>query len=125
MDDTKDFNRDNLGPTGVSRRSYTLDHIAVVSKDIKQSVVWHEEQLGASLLYEDETWALVRLSDGTKVAFVTGDQHPPHVGLRSSAPEPPGLVQHRDGSRSTYCRDPHSGAVYEWIWYPAMGDRVL
>lgn len=124
MDVTNDFNRVNLEATSVSRHSYTLDHIAVVSTDIRQSVIWHEEQLDASLLYEDETWALVRLSDGTKVAFVSEGQHPPHVGLRSSAPEPSGLVQHRDGSRSTYCRDPHSGAVYEWIWYPAMGDRV-
>ena len=97
---------------------YALDHIAIESSDLAGSVAWHQEFLSASVLHMDETWALMRLLDGTKIALVTPGQHPPHIGIRPNGPEPAGLITHRDRSRSAYCHDPHSNAVYEMIWYP-------
>jgi len=97
---------------------YVLDHIAIESSDIAGSVKWHQAFLSAVVLHMDETWALMRLLDGTKIALVTPSQHPPHIGIRPDGPEPEGLISHRDGSRSAYCHDPHSNAVYEMIWYP-------
>ncbi len=98
--------------------NYRLDHVAIEAHDIQESVKWHKENLNAVCLHEDETWALLKLVDGTKIALVTKTQHPPHVGLRPDV-EPFGdLSAHRDGSYSFYQKDPHSSAVYEWIWYP-------
>lgn len=103
-----------LGETPI----YRLDHIAVEAHDIKKSVAWHVSAMSAEVLHEDDTWALMRLPDGTKVALVTRGQHPPHIGIVPKT-EPFGdLNAHRDGSYSFYEKDPHSTAVYEWIWYP-------
>lgn len=98
--------------------TYRLDHIALEAHDIRKSVEWHAATLGATCLYEDETWALLRLTDGTKIALVTKGQHPPHIGIVPDS-EPFGdLKVHRDRSYSFYQKDPYSNAVYEWLWYP-------
>jgi len=98
--------------------TYKLDHIAIEAHDIKKSVEWHKERLQAIVLYEDLTWAIMRLADGSKIALVTKGQHPPHIGIIPDC-EPFGDLQvHRDKSYSFYEKDPHSSAVYEWIWYP-------
>ena len=99
--------------------TYKLDHIAIEAHNIKESVEWHKERLQAIVLHEDATWAIMRLLDGTKISLVTKGQHPPHVALIPDC-EPFGDVKlHRDKSYSFYEKDPHSSAVYEWIWYPA------
>ncbi len=100
------------------RQIYTLDHIAVESSSIAESVRWHIERLTAEVLYEDSTWALLRLADGTKVALVTPGSHPSHIAIRPKSDPFGDTKTHRDGSYSFYEKDPHSSAVYEWIWYP-------
>lgn len=115
-------NSDKQVQTITLSNGYALDHIAIESSDIAGSVAWHQEFLSAAVLHMDETWALMQLVDGTKIALVTPGQHPPHIGIRPNGPEPAGLITHRDGSRSAYCHDPHSNAVYEMIWYPMTQD---
>jgi len=108
-----------------NHQGYKLDHIAIETFNIAGSVEWHQKTLQAQVLHIDETWALMRLVDGTKIALVTRGQHPPHVGIRPDC-EPFGdLNVHRDGSYSFYEKDPHSTAVYEWIWYPTQPDLIL
>jgi len=110
---------------GDNSKGYRLDHIAIESHDIAMSVEWHQKTLQAQVIYVDESWALMRLLDGTKIALVTRGQHPPHIGIRPTS-EPFGdLKAHRDGSYSFYEKDPHSCAVYEWIWYPSQEDIQL
>lgn len=103
---------------GDDPKMYKLDHIAIEAHDISASVQWHKEVLHAECAYMDETWALMRLQDGTKVALVTKGQHPPHIGLIPTSDPFGDIKAHRDGSYSFYQKDPHSSAVYEWIWYP-------
>jgi len=98
--------------------TYRLDHIAIEAHDIETSVRWHAEVLGATCKYSDATWALLELLDGTKIALVTKGQHPPHIGIIPDADPFGDISAHRDGSFSFYQKDPHSTAVYEWIWYP-------
>jgi hypothetical protein len=103
--------------------TYKLDHIAVEAYDIAKSVEWHVQELKATRMHQDETWALLKLDDGTKIALITKGQHPPHIGIVPDV-EPFGDPKlHRDGSYSFYQKDPHSAAVYEWIWYPSTQDQ--
>jgi len=103
--------------------TYKLDHIAVEAYDIAKSVEWHVQELKATCMYQDETWALLKLDDGTKIALVAKGQHPPHIGIVLDV-EPFGDPKlHRDGSYSFYQKDPHSAAVYEWLWYPSTRDQ--
>lgn len=101
-----------------------LDHVAVPSADIAASVTWYVETLGASVLYQDGTWAFLRLGQG-KLALVTPSQHPPHTAVRVGEAE---LIQaataagkkvdlHRDGTKGVYVSDPDGNQV-ELICYP-------
>ncbi len=102
-----------------------MDHVALPTDDIAQGVAFYVEQFGAQVLYQDGTWAFLRLGQG-KLALVTPSQHPPHVALRLSeaaleeaarrAEKP--IDTHRDGTKGIYVSDP-SGNTVELICYPA------
>ena len=104
-----------------------LDHVAVPSRDIAASVAWYVETLGASVLYQDGTWAFLRLGQG-KLALVTPTQHPPHTAVRVDAETLTEAARqagktvdgHRDGTRGIYVSDPDGNQV-ELICYPAGG----
>ena len=108
---------------------FEMDHIAVPSDDIARDVAFYVESFGAEVLYQDATWAFLRLGQG-KLALVTPTQHPPHVALRvteaqlqdaaNRAGKP--IDSHRDGTRGIYIDDPQGNAV-ELICYPA-GETV-
>ncbi len=106
-----------------------LDHVAVPSADIAASVRWYVEQLGALVLYQDATWAFLKLGQG-KLALVTPTQHPPHVAVRVGQAELQEAAQaagipvdrHRDGTQGIYLADPDGNQV-ELICYPA-GETV-
>ncbi len=106
-----------------------LDHVAVPSQDIAASVRWYVETLGASVLYQDETWAFLRLGRG-KLALVTLTQHPPHTAVRvdeatlerAASEAGKAVDRHRDGTRGIYVSDPDGNQV-ELICYPA-GETV-
>jgi len=57
-----------------------LDHVAVPSRDIDQSVKWYVRQFGATVLYQDKTWAFLQVG-GNKLALVSPNQPPPHVAF--------------------------------------------
>jgi catechol 2,3-dioxygenase-like lactoylglutathione lyase family enzyme len=97
-----------------------FDHVAVNVADVGKSVAWYREQLGAEVLYEDETWAFLGVGGG-KIALTLGKQHPPHVAF-DVGPSPSGeflekAKPHRDGSVSRYIVDPDGNAI-EYIHYP-------
>ena len=107
----------------------TFDHVAVPSNDIASSVEWYRSKFGATVLYQDKTWAFLNLG-GQKLALVTPSQHPPHVAVKVSdqelaaAAKAAGIAidKHRDGTTGIYIHDPFGNAV-ELICYPA-GETV-
>ena len=97
-----------------------FDHVALNVKDIARSVAWYKETVGATVLYEDSTWAFLE-AGGVKIALTLPNQHPRHIAFDiGSAPSSDFLRRarpHRDGSVSYYVVDPDGNAV-EWICYP-------
>ena len=101
-----------------------FDHVAVPSNDIAKSVNWYVDRFNAEILYQDKTWAFLRVG-GTKLALVSPQQHPPHVavsvtdGELAAASAATGIQvdHHRDGTKGIYIHDPFGNAV-ELICYP-------
>lgn len=96
-----------------------LDHVALNVNSINESASWYSENLGADVLYEDETWAMLQVGE-SKLALTVASQHPPHLGFTVSelndipcaAPS-----YHRDGSAYHYVKDP-DGNIIEFLYYP-------
>lgn len=103
---------------------YELDHVAIQTDDIAASVDFYVRSFGAQVLYQDASWAFLRLGQG-KLALVSPSQHPPHVALRVSPDELQAAAarigkpidSHRDGTTGIYLDDPQ-GNVIELICYP-------
>ena len=103
---------------------FELDHVAVPCPDIAAGVTYYTENFGAHILYQDATWAFLKVGQG-KIALVTPTQHPPHLALRvdektleiaaQNAGKP--VDSHRDGTKGIYVHDPAGNAV-ELICYP-------
>lgn len=101
-----------------------IDHVAIVAAELETTVNWYVEHFGAAILYQDATWAFLKLGS-TKLALVTPGQHPPHLAFALTDAEldheaaESGLTPrpHRDGTRSVYLKDP-SGNSVELISYP-------
>jgi len=106
-----------------------LDHVAINASDIEKSVQWYTQQFGATVLYQDKSWAFLQVG-GNKIALVTPGQHPPHVAFsvteeqleQAATATGISVEKHRDGTRGIYINDPHGNAV-ELISYPP-GDTV-
>ncbi len=102
-----------------------FDHVAVPSNDIPASVQWYRTHFAAEVLFEDKTWAFLKVG-GVKLALVTPTQHPPHVAVKvdeaqlaeSSTRTGVKIDTHRDGTKGIYLHDPFGNAV-ELICYPA------
>ena len=93
-----------------------LDHVAISVDDIKLSIMWYKSNLNASVLYSDETWAMLQIGE-TKLALTTSGQHPPHIAfLVDDFKEIENVKQHRDGSNFIYKSDP-DGNTIELIKY--------
>ncbi|MFO0910487.1 MAG: VOC family protein [Isosphaeraceae bacterium] len=97
-----------------------FDHVAINVNEIARSVAWYRDKVGAEVLYQDDTWAFLRVG-GTKLALTLPGQHPAHLAFDIGATPPEGFFKgakvHRDGSVSRYVTDPDGNAV-EWIHYP-------
>ncbi len=103
---------------------FELDHVAIQTTDIAESVQFYKTKFGAEVLYQDSSWAFLRLGQG-KLALVRPEQHPMHVALRVTLPELEAMATahgqpiktHRDGTRGIYMTDP-TGNHIELIFYP-------
>lgn len=101
-----------------------FDHVAVPSNDIAKSVEWYQQRVNAQVLYQDQTWAFLKVG-GQKLALVTPTQHPPHVAVKVTEEELAAAAKlanvsidsHRDGTKGIYLADPFGNAV-ELICYP-------
>ena len=88
-----------------------LHHVAVTVDNIADGARWYTRNFGCTVSYQDETWAMLRFGN-LSVALVLPEQHPPHFCLVRPDPEAFGEVKaHRDGTRSSYVRDPWGNAV--------------
>ncbi len=108
----------------VTTMEYTFDHVAQIVPDIAEAVTWYQEHLGATVLYQDATWAFVE-AGGARLAFVVKDQHPNHLAWRVSgelletlaAKYGKEIKTHRDQTRSFYLEAP-GGTHIEIIHWP-------
>ena len=90
----------------------SLHHVAIQVDEIEAAVTWYRKHFRCEVAYQDESWALLKFAN-ISLALVLPEQHPPHLGIVSDAAiGRSDLIQHRDGTRSTYERDP-SGNVVE------------
>ena len=102
-----------------------FDHVALQVPDIAAALAWWQRMVpGTTVLYEDDSWALIE-AGGSRVAFVSADEHPDHLAYSVSVSELERLANehgseidpHRDGSRSFYLDAP-GGHRLELIAYP-------
>jgi catechol 2,3-dioxygenase-like lactoylglutathione lyase family enzyme len=102
-----------------------VDHVAISASKLKETVQWYIREFGAVILYEDDSWAFLKVG-GSKIALLTPGQHPPHVAfavtpeelVEAAAERGQTIRPHRDGTESIYLEDPSGNAV-ELIAYPA------
>ena len=54
-----------------------IDHIAIQTNSIKDSVVWYQKMFKCEIEFEDDSWALLKFQN-TKLALVVPDEgvHP-------------------------------------------------
>ena len=88
-----------------------IHHVAISVPDLAAALAWYTSRFRCSIAYEDSTWALLDF-ENVQLALVIPEQHPPHIALTSPEAETYGpLSTHRDGTRSTYVRDPAGNSV--------------
>jgi len=89
----------------------SFHHAAVSVDDVSVGVKWYTENLSACVLYQDETWAFLKIGD-TRIALVVPGEHPPHIAFEWSGARDFGpLVTHRDGTASLYIEDPFGNKI--------------
>lgn len=112
-------------------RSVQFDHVALEVPQVAAALAWWRGLVpDLTVLYEDESWALVE-AGGSRVAFVTAGQHPDHLAYSVPAAELQRLAErhgteiasHRDGSRSFYLDAPGAHRV-ELVAYPDVADAA-
>ena len=93
-----------------------IDHVALTTSDPQKAAEWYCENFDATLLYSDDTWAMVQF-ENIKLAFVIKTQHPAHIAFEvDQFDETDRTKKHRDGSVSVYKNDPWKN-IYELIQY--------
>ena len=95
-----------------------IDHIAINVRDIGKSLKWYTKNFETRVLYQDDTWALLRLGD-VKIALTMATQHKPHIAFKVDNLLPfdkEEIKRHRDGIRYVYREDPNGNCI-EWVCY--------
>jgi catechol 2,3-dioxygenase-like lactoylglutathione lyase family enzyme len=100
-----------MSPTGTVPSLDRIDHVAVSVDNIAEAVAWYVKTFRCEVTYQDDTWAFLDF-ENTKLALVIPEQHPPHFAFtnRDAASFGP-LKTHRDGTRSTYVKDPAGNSI--------------
>ena len=96
-----------------------FDHAALRVTSISESVIWYCENLGATIKYQDSTWALLEVF-GINLAL-SSVKHPNHIAFSvdsvESLPQSQHMGTHRDASHYSYISDP-DGNYLEFIYWP-------
>ena len=88
-----------------------VDHIAVESKNITNSVNWYIENFNCDVKHQDETWALLKF-ENIQIALVTPGQHPPHFAvIDEDVANLSNKKTHRDGIHFIYSKDPDANVI--------------
>lgn len=97
-----------------------IDHIAIQVESIEESISWYTSRFGCTVLYSDDTWAMLDMGN-VKLALTIPSQHPPHIAITVESindfPDGKKIKKHRDGSMFVYQPDA-SGNMVEYIYYP-------
>tara|TARA_B100000676_G_C17783351_1_gene683101 strand:+ start:444 stop:749 length:306 start_codon:yes stop_codon:yes gene_type:complete len=88
------------------KNSY-IDHIAIETNNVQNSVKWYKNNFKCELKYQDETWAMLKF-DNISIALVTPGEHPPHFAIvvDKTISSDKGFKVHRDGIGFKYVQDP-------------------
>ena len=98
----------NYGTPGSLDR---IEHVAISVADVASAVAWYTSTFRCTVAYQDASWALLDFVN-LQLALVIPEQHPPHIAFTSESAEQFGtLTTHRDGTRSTYVKDPAGNSV--------------
>ena len=88
-----------------------IEHVAIAVDDVDGAVAWYTSNFRCTVAYKDATWAMLSFGN-LNLALVIPAQHPPHIAFASPGAERFGeLTTHRDGTRSTYVKDPAGNSV--------------
>ena len=88
-----------------------IEHVAIAVADVASAVAWYTSTFRCTVAYQDASWALLDFVN-LQLALVIPEQHPPHIAFTSEVAETFGaLTTHRDGTRSTYVKDPAGNSV--------------
>ncbi|MDC0646089.1 VOC family protein [bacterium] len=88
-----------------------IDHIAIESKNINNSVNWYMETFDCEIKYQDDSWALLGFKN-LALALVTPGQHPPHFAVVDTSVGNFKVAKvHRDGVRYVYNTDPDKNVI--------------
>ena len=88
-----------------------IHHIAIEVKNIKEAIKWYKSHTQCKIVYEDDTWAMLKYSN-ISLAFVLPNMHPPHIAFeKTNAGDYGELKKHRDGTSSVYIKDPSNNFV--------------
>ena len=94
-----------------------IDHIALQTKNINNSVSWFVKKFKCNVKYQDESYAMLEFKN-MKIALVLPDQHPPHLAIKCDNIEEHGKPRkHRDESEFLYIEG-FDKNVFELIRYP-------
>jgi extradiol dioxygenase family protein len=96
-----------------------IHHLALQVDNIEQSLRWYASNFSCEIIYQDETWALLKFGN-ISLALVLPNQHPSHFAVIRENVESYGLpMKHRDGTSSVYIKDP-SGNNIEMLKLPEL-----
>ena len=88
-----------------------VDHLAIESKNISDSVKWYTNNFKCKIKHQDETWAFLKF-DNIQIALVTPGQHPPHFAIiDEEVANLDGKKTHRDGINYIYEKDPDLNVI--------------
>jgi catechol-2,3-dioxygenase len=100
----------NMAEVQAAAKLDHLHHVAVAVSDLRETVDWYLQHFDCQLVYQDETWAILKFAN-VSLAFVLPEQHPPHIAVLGDPSEYGKPVKHRDGTRSVYIKDPAGNNV--------------